>query len=93
MTSYKLWFTSTAVLLLFALQWLLWQGKGGIGDVKRLKIAIVQVEKELEALSLRNLALDQEVRQLKRNPLLIEERARLELGLIKPGESYLAMPD
>lgn len=84
-------FTTTACLLLLLLQYLLWQGKGGIREIHRLKVAIRQVDSELAHLSARNLALDQEVRQLKRNPLLIEERARTELGLIKPGETYVLL--
>jgi cell division protein FtsB len=74
--------------LILLIQVPLWLGKGGwlrVAEVDR-QLAAQQVRNgELEA---RNTALDAEVRDLKQGLGAIEERARYELGMIKPGEVF-----
>ena len=84
------------VLLLLALiallQYPLWLGKGGwlrVWAMERQVQAQRDVNKQLEA---RNAGLDAEVRDLKTGYDAIEERARYELGLIKPGEIFVQVP-
>ena len=84
------------VLLLLALiallQYPLWLGKGGwlrVWAMERQVQAQRDVNKKLEA---RNAGLDAEVRDLKTGYDAIEERARYELGLIKPGEIFVQVP-
>lgn len=49
-----------------------------------------EVSRQLEV---RNAGLDAEVRDLKQGYDAIEERARFELGMIKPGETFIPIPE
>ena len=81
----------TSVLLgaLILLQFPLWFGQGGWIRVWRLERQIEVREIENEARRQRILELEAEVRDFKSSPRAAEERARYELGLIKPGESFV----
>ena len=75
-------------LLILALQYPLWLGKGGWLRVRELNTQ-VEAQKDVNiGLKARNAALDAEVRDLKQGTEAIEERARSELGLLKPGETF-----
>jgi cell division protein FtsB len=75
-------------LVLVGLQWPLWAGKGGWMRVWELDRQLA-VQREVNArLKARNEALDAEVRDLKEGMEAIEERARLELGMIRRDEVY-----
>ena len=73
--------------LLVALQVKLWAGSGGLAEVRRLERAVEQQRAENAELARRNEALAAEVEDLKRGQAAVEERARAELGMIKPGET------
>lgn len=73
---------------LVALQLKLWFGAGGRGEVEALQSAVRQQEAENAQLRQRNAALAAEVEDLKSGTAAVEERARSELGMIKPGEIY-----
>ncbi|NMF87646.1 cell division protein FtsB [Aromatoleum petrolei] len=80
------------VLLVGALQYPLWLGKGGwlrVWDVDRQLQEQREKNRELEQ---RNAGLEAEVRDLKSGNEAIEERARFELGLTKPGEVFVHTP-
>ena len=86
------WPTLALVALLLLLQYSLWLGKGGwlrVWDMERQLQAQRQVNLKLEQ---RNAGLDAEVRDLKTGYGAIEERARYELGLIKPDEIFVEVP-
>ncbi|MGH6884685.1 MAG: cell division protein FtsB [Geminicoccales bacterium] len=74
--------------LILLIQVPLWLGKGGwlrVSEVDRQLSAQQAKNGQLEA---RNLALEAEVRDLKQGLEAIEERARYELGMIKPDEVF-----
>ena len=74
--------------MLVALQYPLWIGKGSwmrVWDLDRQVAAQREINVRLKA---RNDALDAEVRDLKQGQEAIEERARLELGMIKNDEVF-----
>jgi len=74
--------------LLVALQYPLWIGKGSwmrVWELDRQVAAQREVNLRLKA---RNDALDAEVRDLKQGLDAIEERARLDLGMIKSDEVF-----
>ena len=74
--------------LILLIQVPLWLGKGGwlrVAEVDRQVSAQRDKNGQLEA---RNMALEAEVRDLKQGLEAIEERARYELGMIKPGEVF-----
>ena len=73
---------------LVALQLKLWFGAGGRGEVEALQASVRQQEAENAQLRQRNAALAAEVEDLKSGTAAVEERARSELGMIKPGEIY-----
>ncbi|MGH8040889.1 MAG: cell division protein FtsB [Rudaea sp.] len=76
------------LMLLIALQVKLWTGEGGMRDVWRLQHRLFEQKQENAKLKQRNEALSAEVQDLKSGKDVIEERARSELGLIKPGEVF-----
>ncbi len=86
------WPTWLLIALVALLQYPLWLGKGGwlrVWDYDRQLGAQREVNAKLEQ---RNAGLDAEVRDLKSGQEAIEERARYELGLIKPGEVFVQVP-
>ncbi|MBU1235290.1 MAG: cell division protein FtsB [Gammaproteobacteria bacterium] len=86
------WPTWVLVALIVLLQYPLWLGKGGwlrVWDMDRQLAEQREVNQSLEG---RNAALDAEVRDLKTGFGAIEERARYELGLVKPGEIFVQVP-
>jgi len=74
--------------LALALQYPLWIGKGGWMRVWELERGLAQQHEGNAKLKARNDALDAEVRDLKEGNEAIEERARLELGMIKRDETF-----
>ena len=77
------------LLLLIAIQYPLWLGKGGW-------LKVYEIEKQLELqqaknslLSLRNAKLTGDVKDLKDGTRAIEERARVEHGMLKEGEFFI----
>ena len=76
------------LILLIALEVKLWAGQGGMAEVWRLEKAVADQNLENEKLKARNDALAAEVANLKDGTEAVEERARSELGLVKPGEQF-----
>jgi cell division protein FtsB len=80
------------VLLILALQYPMWLGKGGWLQVRELGRQ-VEAQKQVNAeLKARNAALDADVRDLKNGFEAIEERARSELGMIRQDEVFFQLP-
>ena len=76
------------VALLASLQYRLWVGEGGRRSVSALHKQVEQQARENAGLQQRNDALAAEVEDLKSGEAAVEERARSELGMIKPGETF-----
>ena len=79
------------LLLLVLLGWLqyrLWFGSGGQREVEALQQQVRQQAHDNAGLTQRNEALAAEVEDLKSGEAAVEERARSELGMIKPGETF-----
>lgn len=84
------------VVLLALLGWLqyrLWFGSGGTRQVAALQERVEQQRRQNDGLRDRNAALAAEVADLKSGEAAIEERARSELGMIKPGETFYRVVD
>jgi cell division protein FtsB len=79
-------------LLLFALlawlQYRLWFGEGGAVATANLQSQVDRQAAENRGLAQRNDLLAAEVENLKSGEAAAEERARSELGMIKPGETF-----
>lgn len=76
-----------AALLAF-LQYRLWFGEGGKRSVAALEGQVLAQTRENLGLQQRNDALAAEVEDLKSGEAAVEERARSELGMIRPGETF-----
>ena len=74
--------------MLLAIQYPLWVGKGGWLRVRDLDQQLVVQNETNAKLKARNDALDAEVRDLKQGLEALEERARMELGMIKRDEVF-----
>jgi len=84
-------FRLVLVLLLALLAWLqyrLWFGQGGATEVQALAQQVHQQERDNGGLRQRNAEVAAEVEDLKSGEAAVEERARSELGMIKPGETF-----
>ena len=75
-------------LLLTFLQYKLWLGSGGQREGAALRAQVARQEAENLKLQQRNEALKAEVEDLKSGEAAVEERARSELGMVKPGEAF-----
>jgi cell division protein FtsB len=64
----------------------LWFGKGGLPTKIELEARLQAQQAENDAARLRNERLEAEVRDLKEGLEMVEEKARYELGMIKPDE-------
>ncbi|HTL14839.1 MAG TPA: cell division protein FtsB [Thermomonas sp.] len=82
------WLLVVLALLLAGLQYTLWLGNGGQREVAALRAQVAGQEAENVRLRQRNEALAAEVQDLKAGEAAVEERARSELGMVKPGETF-----
>lgn len=82
------WLTLIFVVLIAALQYPLWLGKGSWLRVWEVDREVTQQKEINQKLRARNASLDAEVRDLKQGYDAIEERARSELGMIKRDEIF-----
>ena len=67
-------------------------GTHGFLAMRRTQNEIRKVKADLDALSKENAALAQEVKDLNSDPRLIEKIARDDLGLARPGEIIIRIP-
>ena len=82
------WFALGLLLLGVVLQVRLWTGAGGMPEVWRLQERVADQRQENDALARRNDALAADVADLKDGREAVEERARSELGMTRPGEVF-----
>ena len=85
-------YLSIALVALIALvQAELWFGKGGVPRMLDLQGKLSAQQAANEAAKARNAQLDAEVRDLKEGLEKVEEKARHELGMVKPDEILVQM--
>jgi len=77
------------VLLLLILQWQLWTGRGSMRDVAQLQEKLADQKEANSRAALNNERLANEVNDLKEGLEMVEERARQELGMVKPNEVFV----
>jgi len=80
-------------LLLCALQYPLWFGHGGWQHVRKAENELAVLKESNDKIALRNAEMAAEVKDLKSGYDAIEDKARFELGLVKPGEVFVQVPD
>lgn len=80
-----------ALVLIAGFQYMYWFGEGGYLDHEHLMQQIQQQADVNNDLKERNRILGAEVYDLKNGAEAVEEHARLDLGLIKPHETFVQM--
>ena len=81
------------ILLVGFLQYRLWLAEGGIGEMVRLQEQIAAEEAVNAELRQRNDELARQVLELQNGHLVIEQRAREDLGLVGEDEVYYQFAD
>lgn len=81
------------VVFIILLQVRLWVGEGSFAQVWSLQGAVDEQLAENEKLAIRNERLYAEVRNLRNEQGAIEERARMNLGLIRQDETFFLVVD
>lgn len=79
-------------VLIVAIQYPLWFGRGGWFKVWELDARLSAQRESNHRLETRNAAMDAEVRDLKHGLDAIEERARVELGMVREDEVFYQSP-
>jgi cell division protein FtsB len=82
------WLLVILGIIALALQGQLWFSDEGFGKTRKLRAAVVEQRLQNEELRARNATLDAEVVNLKQSLEAAEERARTDLGMIGPGETF-----
>jgi cell division protein FtsB len=82
------WIVLGLLVLIAALQLKLWTGAGGMPDAWRLRERVGAQAEQNGQLLRRNQDLGADVQDLKEGREAVEERARSELGMVKPGEVF-----
>jgi cell division protein FtsB len=77
------------VALTLIMQWQLWIGRGSIPNVRALNTELAAVAERNKAARDANTALAAEVQDLKEGLEMVEEKARFELGMVKPNEVFV----
>ncbi len=75
--------------LLVILQLQLWFGRGSLPSVQQMKSRLEDVHQRNAAAQAENDRLAAEVRDLKEGLDMVEEKARSELGMVKPNEIFV----
>jgi len=83
----------TLATLVVLIQYPLWLGKGGWLRVWDIERQLQSQKAKNAAVQTRNDALDAEVRDLKRSLDAVEERARVELGMVRQDEVFFQIID
>ncbi|MDG4549470.1 MAG: septum formation initiator family protein [Candidatus Contendobacter sp.] len=81
------------IAALVFLHYLLWIDEDGVRQTHTLRISIRAQTEENAELAERNHALTAEIEDLKRGSMAIEERARADMGMIRPDETFYRFLD
>jgi len=82
------WIVALFALALVALQLELWFGDDRRPALEALRIEVAEQSAANRLLAERNADLEAEIRNLRQGSEAAEERARSDLGLLKPDETY-----
>jgi cell division protein FtsB len=72
-----------------AIQAQLWFGKGSLPRVSQLRTELAEIQAKNEEARARNTQILAELRDLREGLEMVEEKARTELGFIKPDEVFV----
>ncbi len=86
------WLAVVLVVLLALLQYRLWLGEGGLGDLGKVRDRVAVLEAANKPLRDRNARLAAEVVDLKTGLDAIEERGRSDIGMVRADEQFFWVP-
>ncbi len=75
--------------LLVILQIQIWVGRGSVPNVAQMQRKLTELQQVNQAAQTENERLAAEVRDLKEGLEMVEEKARSELGMVKPNEIFV----
>jgi cell division protein FtsB len=81
--------TYILLALLLVFQGQLWVGRGSVFHVRDLERKLAAQEQKNTLAKIENEQLLADVRDLKNGMALVEDRARFELGMVKPNEIFV----
>ena len=76
-------------LLLVVLQGQLWFGRGSLPNVARLSSELAAQQRSNDNAAQVNARMEAEIRDLREGLEMVEEKARSELGMVKPNEIFV----
>ena len=82
------WYAGILLVAALALNFRIWVSDDGLSEVRRLERAVAAQQSTNASLVRRNDQLAAEVGDLKSGLVAVEERARSELGMIGPNETF-----
>jgi len=77
------------ITLILVIQAQLWWGRGSLPNVAQLRRELAEQLQRNEQARQANSQLEAEVRDLMGGLEMVEEKARMELGMVKPNEIYV----
>ena len=77
------------VLLLILLQYSIWTGRGSVGQVADLEKNLVTLRAKNQQTEADIARLRSEIQDLQEGVSIVEEKARYEMGLVKPNEIFV----
>ena len=86
------WPIPILIVLIVALQYPLWLGRGGWYGVREIDKTLQAQRVDNDRLEQCKVSLEAEVNDLKTGDEAIEEQARFDLGLVRPGELFVRIP-
>ena len=91
--SWMQWVAVGLFVLFLLLQFRLWFGAASISSLSQLESEVEEQLEKNDRMDARRQALASEVEALKSGTEAIEARAREDLGLVKPGETFFLVTD
>jgi cell division protein FtsB len=81
--------TALLLFLLVVIHAQLWFGRGSVLQVRSMQTQLVEQKAANKDAHIRNSQLEAEVRDLREGLEMVEEKARMELGMVKPNEVFV----
>lgn len=77
------------VLILCLLQYQVWNGRGSVRRVTGMKQALTRQIEANQQMEQQIARLQSEIQDLKEGAAIVEEKARYEMGMVKPNEVFV----
>lgn len=81
-------YIAIVILLIIHLQYRIWSGDGSLEQIEQYNQRLDSLQQQIQAKKERNDGLYAELYDLRKGQDAIEERARYELGMIQPNETF-----